>query len=160
MGLLDTGNLGKSLISTRLAERMNLKLEGNTRVKMADGKTTQCFDVVDEIEMNYENRKLRTTIRVLEELQQDLLVGLGDINKMGIGIMGFTPEMEEELEQHPSLVDECLSHPDQEMVKHALKELIEENSQVSGFCPLEESIVHLKLKPGCDDDHLVKFFFF
>ena len=99
---------------------------------MADGRTTQCFDVEDEIEMNYENRKLRTTIRVLEELQQDLLVGLRDINKMGIGIMGlqhhypdFTPEIKEELEQHPSLVDECLSHPDKERVKHALKELIE-----------------------------------
>ena len=97
---------------------------------MADGRTTQCFDVVDEIEMNYENRKLRTTIKVLEELQQDLLVGLGDINKMGIGIMGLQ-------HHYPDFTPE-----------------IEENSQVSGFCPLGESIVHLKLKPGCDDDHL------
>ena len=161
MGLLDTGNLGRSLIDLSTATDLALRLGESSSIQMANGETTPCKEVLDPVNLSYGKKEISVRLRAIDGLKQDLLIGLHDMNLMGIGIMGlehhypdFKPEPEPRLEPPPPLVDECRMHEKRNAILEGVKDLLEQNSKVSGFCPLEESVVRITLREGANDDNL------
>jgi hypothetical protein len=87
------------------------------------------------------------------DLPHDVFIGRPLMKRLGIYIGGLpisfpNQETNQQVTEDspPSLIDQCQPHNQQEFILSSIKDDLEHNSKVQGFCPLPESVVRLNLE--------------
>lgn len=121
------------------------------QIRLGDGSTAERIGRTPPLTIRIPNKTIRYSFDIMT-LDYTVYVGVHLARQLGIGHINIPTRSiqsnlieEPEPDLPPSLTEGAIPHDRQEEIINHIQEAVKRNSQVKGFCPLPESIVHLHL---------------